>query len=495
VSAKGNSNPALPGLSDTAVVKMMPERRESGQGQYFMLRSKARDGRQASDAALADAAERTDQAWKLKNQAAALSGSGGHEAEVARLSTLSTALFSQADSLRIVAQGLAGSAANYDGQAAAYLAGIPPEQARALKAMEGPGSAPAPLETAPAISIPEDQAIAEPPVPDAEQTRTSDQEAPEETAAPVVPEVEAESPTVGPVPSPVAVVTAPSPLRPSTSFAVGPDVAPRQAAIPMDVAMPKGLVYMVQVGAFRNELPAEVFQDITPVSGIHVGNGLVRYSAGRFEDRQEAVKAQDQIRARGYKDAFVVAYMDGQRITLKQAEDAQGTGAVATVSPATPVAKSAVTITRNNGGGTAVLADYPSSAQAVLADFHPMPATDNYYNDPKAAPAKQVETVKGLFFTVQVGVYSRPTALDRLFNITPLNTERTANDKIRYTTGIYRDLASASTRKNTTVALGVTDAFVTAYLNGKRIPLGDARALLAKLGPSVLVDPQLATPQ
>jgi hypothetical protein len=82
-----------------------------------------------------------------------------------------------------------------------------------------------------------------------------------------------------------------------------------------------------------------------------------------------------------------------------------------------------------------------------------------------------------------------------MFNIPPLNTERTANDKIRYTTWIYRDLASASTRKNTTVALGVTDAFVTAYLNGKRIPLGDARALLAKFGPSVLVDPQLATPQ
>lgn len=271
----------------------------------------------------------------------------------------------------------------------------------------------------------------------------------------------------------------------------------------MDVAMPKHLIYMVQVGVFRNELPVKAFQDMTPVTGMHVGNGVVRYSAGRFDDRQEALKAQDQIRARGYKDAFVVAYKDGQRITLNEADAEEG-GSVAAATPATsttdvstpapastPVATPAASTTNAEDKA---LAQYPTSAQAVLADFHPMPAAENYYNDPTAAPAKQVETVKGLFFTVQVGVYSKPTALDRLFNITPLNSERTANGKIRYTTGMYRDVAAASTRKNATVVLGVPDAFVTAYLNGKRIPLNDARALLAKLGPSILVDPQLATP-
>lgn len=102
--------------------------------------------------------------------------------------------------------------------------------------------------------------------------------------------------------------------------------------------------------------------------------------------------------------------------------------------------------------------------------------------------------MKGLFFTVQVGVYSKPTALDRLFNITPLNSERTATGKIRYTTGIFLDEGQAVQRKNGTVTLGVTDAFVTAYLNGKRIPVRDARALLAKFGKDVLVDPALATP-
>jgi hypothetical protein len=105
-----------------------------------------------------------------------------------------------------------------------------------------------------------------------------------------------------------------------------------------------------------------------------------------------------------------------------------------------------------------------------------------------------VETVKGLFFTVQVGVYSKPTALDKLFNITPLNSERTETNKIRYTTGVFLDMDKVRSRKDQAVTLGVKDAFITAYLNGKRIPMRDARALVQKFGPSVLADPALATP-
>ena len=138
-----------------------------------------------------------------------------------------------------------------------------------------------------------------------------------------------------------------------------------------------------------------------------------------------------------------------------------------------------------------MLAKYPTTVQEVLARFNPNAASTEYYNDPTAAPAKQVETIKGLFFTVQVGVYSKPTALDRLFNIDPLNSERTETGKIRYTTGMFQEPGSATARKNVTVQLGVKDAYVTAYLNGTRIALAEGRALLAKFGPSILADPSL----
>jgi hypothetical protein len=140
-----------------------------------------------------------------------------------------------------------------------------------------------------------------------------------------------------------------------------------------------------------------------------------------------------------------------------------------------------------------VLAKYPATPEQLLAQFAPPADATAYYNDPKAAPARQVETVKGLFFTVQVGVYSKPTALDKLFNITPLNSERTELQKIRYTTGVYVDMEKARARKDQSVGLGVKDAFVTAYLNGKRIPMRDARALIAKFGQAVFVDPAIIT--
>ena len=218
------------------------------------------------------------------------------------------------------------------------------------------------------------------------------------------------------------------------------------------------------------------------------------------------------MRERGYRDAFVVAYMDGRRVPLREAMQAER-AALATAAPATVQAARQVTASSTgqaqqpapaqapanlsvpatgDAAEAAVLAAYPATATEVLAAFKPSSTAADYYNDPAAAPAKQVETVKGLFFTVQVGVYSKPTALDKLFNITPLNSERTETGKIRYTTGLFLDEGQAVQRKNGTVGLGVADAFVTAYLNGKRIPVRDARVLLAKFGKAILADPSQA---
>ncbi|HNM70690.1 MAG TPA: hypothetical protein PKG57_13620, partial [Flavobacteriales bacterium] len=294
-------------------------------------------------------------------------------------------------------------------------------------------------------------------------------------------------------------------------------IQPRSGAIPIDAPMPSGVVYKVQIGAFRQDIPAQLFSDMTPVTGESVANGLTRYTAGMFTTPEGAVKAAETVRQRGYRDAFVVAYQDGRRVSLGQAmragrpTTAQVTG---TISANTTASRPGTTVrieaTGTSGivgaqGGTvamtdsaraaeqAVLANYPASADEVLAQFAPTADATAYYNVPGAAPARQVETVKGLFFTVQVGVYSKPTALDKLFNITPLNSERTENAKIRYTTGVYVDMDKARSRKDEAVGLGVKDAFITAYLNGKRIPMRDARALINKFGTAVFADPGVIT--
>ena len=307
-------------------------------------------------------------------------------------------------------------------------------------------------------------------------------------------------------------------------FELRTDGAGRTAPILMDEAMPAGIVYKVQIGAFRKRVSEEAFSDMTPVMGETVNPGLVRYTAGLFTGFRQAVEAKDKVRSRGYTDAFVVAYRDGRRIPLAEAmrssaeeqrtsTEAEGstttnsaaaatttvpatTGPMASAVPplaAVPAAPAPVVIQAPSGSAPAdaasVLALYPASVDEVLGNFAPPADATTYYNVPGAAPATQVETVRGLFFTVQVGVYSRPVALDKLFNITPLNSERTETAKVRYTTGIHTDLDSVRRRRDEVVALGVKDAFMTAYINGKRIPLREAALLIEKFGPAILSKP------
>lgn len=297
-------------------------------------------------------------------------------------------------------------------------------------------------------------------------------------------------------------------------FLLNEVTARREEAIPMDMELPSGIVFKVQIGAFRKPVPQEAFSDMTPVMGETVGNGLVRYTAGLFTGAEGALAAKDLVRERGYRDAFVVAYRDGKRIPLGEAMRATQQTAQAASSPIrvrgaseepaarivespVPAAPPAIVITQPVAAvqgsaaedDAAILARYPASAQQIVEAFVPSTEAAAYYNVPGAAPAKQVETIKGLFFTVQVGVYSRPVPLDKLFNITPLNSELTETAKVRYTTGRYMDLDAARSRKDEAVGLGVKDAFITAYLNGKRIPVREATALLQQFGPAILAQP------
>lgn len=123
----------------------------------------------------------------------------------------------------------------------------------------------------------------------------------------------------------------------------------------------------------------------------------------------------------------------------------------------------------------------------ALETFVPPDTAASYYNDITAAPATQVETLRGLFFSVQVGVYSKPTALDRIFNITPLNSELMEGGRIRYTSGVFSSVNDANAYRNKMVRTGVPDSFVIAYFNGKRIPIQDALYLANKFGDDILL--------
>lgn len=92
----------------------------------------------------------------------------------------------------------------------------------------------------------------------------------------------------------------------------------------------------------------------------------------------------------------------------------------------------------------------------------------------------------GLFYTVQLGVYSRMLPEQFWRNIKPIYVLNIEDGTKRYFTQIHHSVEEASVTLNEMQKLGVNDAFITAYYRGKRITVAEADLILSTKGPSVL---------
>ena len=83
-----------------------------------------------------------------------------------------------------------------------------------------------------------------------------------------------------------------------------------------DVNIP---TFRVQIGAFNRKISKSVFKGIPNVVGIKGDDGLYRVFSGSFTNKSEAASHKVDLSLNGYKDAFMVAFQNGKRITLKEA--------------------------------------------------------------------------------------------------------------------------------------------------------------------------------
>lgn len=244
------------------------------------------------------------------------------------------------------------------------------------------------------------------------------------------------------------------------------NTAPVVKAKPISAETPTGFMYRVQVGAFSKPVAEDQFNEFTPVSAEKRSNGLFVYMAGYFVRNANAFEAQKSIRKIGYSDAFVVAYCDGQRITLSEAKRLEETKAC------TPIELNQISIQNN--------APAPTDKKRIMV------TELDYYKAIGAAPAFPVEMKKGLFFTVQLGVYNRPVDKKTLKDMSPLITKRLPNGQIRYSVGVYVSIEEAFPKRDQAFEKGITDAYITAYYEGERISLAEAEDLLRKDGTGVI---------
>ncbi len=84
---------------------------------------------------------------------------------------------------------------------------------------------------------------------------------------------------------------------------------------PMDFS--KGVVFKVQIGAFKNKDLAKYFEN-NPNFGGEVKEGEPqKITIGIFRDYWEADTFKKYMREMGVKDAWIVPYKDGERVEIK----------------------------------------------------------------------------------------------------------------------------------------------------------------------------------
>jgi hypothetical protein len=90
--------------------------------------------------------------------------------------------------------------------------------------------------------------------------------------------------------------------------------------IPVDFKPQNGLMYTIQLGAFSKALALDHFKGIYPISGEFIAEkNITKYYAGSFNNYQQAYQALQQIKTAGFSDAYLVAYMDGIKVSINRA--------------------------------------------------------------------------------------------------------------------------------------------------------------------------------
>ena len=217
---------------------------------------------------------------------------------------------------------------------------------------------------------------------------------------------------------------------------------PVNQAFPVTDKMPNGLIFRVQVGAFREAVPSYFFREFSPVSGEKRPNGLTCYMAGYFVASTEAFVAQKNIRTSGYADAYLVAYCDGKRVSIQEGLVLEKNG----------------TCTKRN-------------ADEVLAEVSAI------YNGSIQTDAPVLNVPKEVYYTVQVAAIKTPIKAGQLKDVPDLIYNLSKTGMYKYSSGKFLDVNEAKNRKKEVQAMGITDAYIVAYRDG--LPISFAEAALA----------------
>lgn len=192
-------------------------------------------------------------------------------------------------------------------------------------------------------------------------------------------------------------------------------------------AAPKGeVIVRVQLGAFRHPLSRNIFEGIDDLVIIKGDDGLTRYYTGSFKQVNPAAAHKVKMLMRGFQGAFLVAFRDGKRISMKEA-GAKLTGP----------------------------------------------------EDLRSAPSGSIDKSK-LRYRVQVGTFVGNIPMETMGKLIEMGDVKpvTSPDAVRYYYGQFSSRKEADDAKVAIVKKGFADAFVVGDMNGYIIPADEADQLM-----------------
>lgn len=96
--------------------------------------------------------------------------------------------------------------------------------------------------------------------------------------------------------------------------------------IPLDITFTEGIIYRLQLGAFSKQITWDKFGGLTPLTGeVIPERNITKYYVGLFTNTKQSQEALAKVREYGYKDAFIVSYFNGKKISIQRARDIEST--------------------------------------------------------------------------------------------------------------------------------------------------------------------------
>jgi len=229
-------------------------------------------------------------------------------------------------------------------------------------------------------------------------------------------------------------------LRPSPSYSTGNPV-------PIDIKLPAGLVYTIQIAAFKNSLDPMLFKGLFPVFGkLKQETGITFYYTGLFRRIEDARQALPKARSAGFPDAFIIALMDDTRVSMERAA-----------------------ILENEWAG------------------RPLPGEPGDEEDLKTVEPADTVAVGTLSFRAEVMRLDKPAKPELIEKLTLLAGARgldiikNNNDETVFLIGNFITFDSADEYVSLLIRNGYSSARVVAYVGRYEIPVEAAKELIKRL--------------